>query len=67
MENKAKQKVIKEAIKKSEIEKAREVLQREEQKKLESFMADYKEICIKHGMELVANPKVEWSVTPIQK
>lgn len=67
MENKAKQKVIKEAIKKSELEKAREVLQREEQKKVELFMEDYKTVCLKHGMELVANPKVEWSVTPIHK
>jgi uncharacterized protein YqiB (DUF1249 family) len=67
MKNKEKKEVIKEAIKKSEIEKAREVLQREEQKKVELFMADYKTVCIKHGMELVANPKVEWSVTPIQK
>lgn len=67
MENKAKQKVIKEAIKKNEVERAREILQKEQQEKIELFMKDYRDVCLKHGMELVANPKVEWNVTPIQK
>lgn len=62
-----KNKALKQEIKQTELEKAQEIIQKESQKKVELFMKDYKEICLKHGMELVANPKVEWSVTPIQK
>ena len=54
-------------IQKTELEKAQEVLQKAHQKKIDDFMKDYKEICVKHGMELTANPKIEWNITPIQK
>ena len=63
MENKA----LKQEIKKTELEKAQEIIQKESQKKVDAFIKDYKEICLKHGMELVANPRVEWNVNPIQK
>lgn len=62
-----KNKALKQEIEQTDLEKAQEIIQKESQKRVELFMKDYKEICLKHGMELVANPKVEWSVTPIQK
>lgn len=62
-----KNKAMKQEIKKTELEKAQEIIQKESQKKVDAFMKDYKEICLKHGMELVANPRVEWNVSPIQK
>ena len=62
-----KNKALKQEIKKTELEKAQEIIQKESQKKVDAFMKDYKEICLKHGMELVANPRVEWNISPIQK
>lgn len=62
-----KNKSLKQEIKKTELEKAQEIIQKESQKKVDAFMKDYKEICLKHGMELVANPRVEWNVNQIQK
>jgi len=62
-----KNKAIKQEVKKSELEKAQEIIKKEQQKKVDSFMKDYREICLKNGMELTANPRVDWGVAPIQK
>lgn len=66
MKNKELKKAIKK-VEKSEVEKALEVLQKEKQTKTENFMKDYRELCIKHGLELTANPEIRWAVTPIEK
>jgi len=66
MKNKELKKAIKKA-EKSEVEKAMEVLENEKKMKMENFMKDYREICIKHGLELTANPEIRWAVTPIEK
>jgi hypothetical protein len=60
-----KNKAIKQEVKKSELEKAQEVLQKAEQEKIDAFMKDYKEVCMKHKMELTANPKIQWAVNKI--
>jgi hypothetical protein len=60
-----KNKAIKQEVKKSELEKAQEIIKQEQQKKVDSFMKDYREICLKHGMELTANPKIQWAVNKI--
>ena len=53
--------------KEDKVKQAMEVLQAEEKKKINAFLEDYRAVCLKHGMELIANPRVEWQVNPIKR
>jgi hypothetical protein len=47
-----------------EIEKAKKLLEDEAKKKQEEFLKEYRELCLKHGMEIVAVPSL--GISPIK-
>jgi predicted Zn-ribbon and HTH transcriptional regulator len=66
LNNKKEQEIKKEDKKEDvEVKKAIEVLQQEEQRKINAFMEDYKKVCVKHGMELSVEPQLKWVIKKI--
>jgi len=51
--------------KKMTISDAKKVLQEEETRKAEAFLAEYRALCEKHGLQIQASP-VQFIVVPIR-
>lgn len=46
------------ADKEKQIAEAKEILAEENARRQKAFLEDYKQLCLKHGMELIAVPQI---------
>lgn len=47
------------------LEEAKKLIEEEQKKKIEEFLKEYKELCIKHGFEIVGNTVL--SIVPVKR